>query len=139
MVSECGRFVLAYNGAIYNFRDLRAELEAAGERFRSQSDTEVLLASLRREGSRVLERLVGMFAFALWDRREQSLTRMAMRVARDVQNSGRSQLLEPMNPFDRRLVHSAISELEDVSTESQGDGPYKQIRVTYTGSAYQHR
>ena len=72
-------------------------------------------------------------------RREQSLIRMAMRVARDVQSSGRSQLLEPMNPFDRRLVHSAISELEDVSTESQGDGPYKQIRVTYTGSAYQHR
>jgi len=72
-------------------------------------------------------------------RREQSLTRMAMRVARDVQRSGRSQLLEPMNPFERRLVHTTISGLEDVSTESEGDGPYKQVRVTYTGSAYQHR
>ena len=72
-------------------------------------------------------------------RREQSLTRMAMRVARDVQRSGRSQLLEPMNPFERRLVHTTINGLEDVSTESEGDGPYKQVRVTYTGSAYQHR
>lgn len=72
-------------------------------------------------------------------RREQSLTRMAMRVARDVQRSGRSQLLEPMNPFERRLVHMTISGVEDVSTESEGDGPYKQVRVTYTGSAYQHR
>lgn len=72
-------------------------------------------------------------------RREQSLTRMAMRVARDVQRSGRSQLLEPMNPFERRLVHTTISDLDDVSTESEGDGPYKQVRVTYTGSAYQHR
>ena len=72
-------------------------------------------------------------------RRERSLTRMAMRVARDVQRSGRSQLLEPMNPFERRLVHTTINGLEDVSTESEGDGPYKQVRVTYTGSAYQHR
>lgn len=72
-------------------------------------------------------------------RREQNLTRMAMRVARDVQRSGRSQLLEPMNPFERRLVHTTISGVEDVSTESEGDGPYKQVRVTYTGSAYQHR
>ena len=72
-------------------------------------------------------------------RREQSLTRMATRVARDVQRSGRSQLLEPMNPFERRLVHTTISEMDDVSTESEGDGPYKQVRVTYTGSAYQHR
>lgn len=72
-------------------------------------------------------------------RREQSLTRMAMRVARDVQRSGRSQLLEPMNPFERRLVHTTINGVDDVSTESEGDGPYKQVRVTYTGSAYQHR
>ncbi len=72
-------------------------------------------------------------------RREQSLTRMAMRVARDVQRSGRSQLLEPMNPFERRLVHTTINALDDVSTESEGDGPYKQVRVSYTGSAYQHR
>ena len=72
-------------------------------------------------------------------RREQSLTRLAIKVARDVQRSGRSQLMDPMNPFERRLVHTAISDLEDVTTESEGDGPLKQVRVTYTGSSYQHR
>ena len=72
-------------------------------------------------------------------RREQSITRLAIKVARDVQRSGRSQLMDPMNPFERRLVHTAISDLEDVTTESEGDGHLKQVRVTYTGSSYQHR
>ena len=73
MVSDCGRFVIAYNGEIYNFRALRAELEAAGDRFRSESDTEVLLALLRREGAPGLARAVGMFAFALWDQERKEL------------------------------------------------------------------
>ena len=68
MVSDCGRFVIVHNGEIYNYRDLRTQLEAKGERFRTASDTEVLLALLRREGVAALGRLVGMFAFALWDR-----------------------------------------------------------------------
>ncbi|MEK7245962.1 MAG: asparagine synthetase B, partial [Pseudomonadota bacterium] len=74
MVSDCGRFVIAFNGEIYNFRSLRAELEAAGERFRSASDTEVLLALLKREGEAGLSRAVGMFAFALWDQERKELT-----------------------------------------------------------------
>ena len=73
MVSDCGRFVIAYNGEIYNFRALRAELEAAGERFRSASDTEVLLALLKREGTAGMARAVGMFAFALWDQERREL------------------------------------------------------------------
>ena len=73
MHSACGRYVLAYNGEIYNYRDLRADLEAAGVRVRSTGDTEVLLALLVRDGEAALERLVGMFAFALWDRQRQSL------------------------------------------------------------------
>ena len=77
MVSDCGRFVIVFNGEIYNFRALRAELEAAGDRFRSESDTEVLLALLRREGAAGISRAIGMFAFALWDneRRELLLAR----------------------------------------------------------------
>ncbi|MCC7016462.1 MAG: asparagine synthase (glutamine-hydrolyzing) [Rhodospirillales bacterium] len=77
MVSDCGRYVIAFNGEIYNFRSLRAELEAAGVRFRSDSDTEVLLALLKREGAAGLARAVGMFALALWDmeRRELLLAR----------------------------------------------------------------
>ncbi|MDP6785601.1 MAG: asparagine synthase (glutamine-hydrolyzing) [Rhodospirillales bacterium] len=73
MTSDCGRYVLSFNGEIYNYPDLRAQLEAKGERFRSASDTEVLLILLRREGTRALDRLVGMFAFALWDRETSEL------------------------------------------------------------------
>ncbi|MCB2101669.1 MAG: asparagine synthase (glutamine-hydrolyzing) [Rhodobacterales bacterium] len=73
MASPCGRWVLAYNGEIYNYRALRADLEARGETFASHSDTEVLLRLLMRHGVAALDRLVGMFAFALWDRRDGSL------------------------------------------------------------------
>ena len=66
-------------------------------------------------------------------RREQSLLRMATRVAREVRRSGRSRLLAPLNPFERRLVHAALGEMSDVSTESEGEGLYKQIRVSYVG------
>jgi asparagine synthase (glutamine-hydrolysing) len=72
-LSEDGRFALTYNGEIFNYRELRGELEAAGERFRSESDTEVLLRLLQRNGAAGLERVVGMFAFALWDRERREL------------------------------------------------------------------
>lgn len=63
-------------------------------------------------------------------RREQSLLRMATRVAQQVRRSGRSRLLAPLNPFERRLIHAALGELGGVATESEGDGLYKQIRVS---------
>jgi asparagine synthase (glutamine-hydrolysing) len=64
---------VVFNGEIYNFLDLRAELEAQGARFVSHSDTEVLLHGWRAWGEAMLPRLNGMFAFALWDAREQAL------------------------------------------------------------------
>jgi asparagine synthase (glutamine-hydrolysing) len=68
MVSADGRFVIAYNGEIYNAAELRRELEDAGVRFRGRSDTEVLLEHLARYGvEATLPRLIGMFAFALFD------------------------------------------------------------------------
>jgi len=76
MHSPCGRYVLVYNGEIYNHLELRTELENAGGGFdwRGHSDTETLLAALRHWGiQRALERLNGMFAFALWDGSEQTL------------------------------------------------------------------
>src|SRR5579864_2020743 len=58
---------IVYNGEIYNFRDLRRELEQGGAQFTSHSDTEVLLKAYARWGEQCLTRLRGMFAFALWD------------------------------------------------------------------------
>ena len=74
MADPTGRYVLTYNGEIYNYRTLRAELEQAGVAFRTRSDTEVLLALFTREGLACLARLEGIFAFAVWDRQERRLT-----------------------------------------------------------------
>jgi len=72
MLSHSGRYVIAYNGEIYNFRDVRKELEHEGADFRGDSDTEVLLTAIDTWGiENAVKRLVGMFAFVLWDR-EQS-------------------------------------------------------------------
>jgi len=68
-----GRFVLAYNGEVYNFRDLRRELGNLGVRFRSQGDTEVVLQALVHWGAAALKRFNGMFALAFWDRAERKL------------------------------------------------------------------
>jgi len=73
MVSPDGRFVLAYNGELYNYVELREGLGPNVWPWRGTSDTEVLLALLTREGLRCLPRLRGMFAFALWDRMRRSL------------------------------------------------------------------
>jgi asparagine synthase (glutamine-hydrolysing) len=73
MASPCGRWVIAFNGEIYNYRRLKSELEAVGESFASSSDTELLLRLLMRDGLAALDRLIGMFAFALWDREAREL------------------------------------------------------------------
>ena len=74
MTSPDGRYVLALNGEIYNFREIRADLEKGGETFNGHSDTEALLRLFVREGfERCLKRLRGMFAFAVWDRVEDTL------------------------------------------------------------------
>lgn len=73
MVSSDGRYVISYNGEIYNYRELRAELKAIGVEFYSDSDTEVLLYALITWGTAALNKLNGMFAFALWDRKKEKL------------------------------------------------------------------
>jgi asparagine synthase (glutamine-hydrolysing) len=73
MLSEDGKVALTFNGEIYNFRELREELEARGDRFVSQSDTEVLLRLFLSEGLDMLHRLNGIFAFGIWDGRSNEL------------------------------------------------------------------
>jgi len=74
MTSPDGRFVLSFNGEIYNYRVLRQELKAKGYQFRTNTDTEVLLCAFMEWGTDCLIRLNGMFAFAIWDNRERALT-----------------------------------------------------------------
>ncbi|KWV93073.1 XrtA/PEP-CTERM system amidotransferase [Erythrobacter sp. YT30] len=73
MHSFDGRYVIVYNGEIYNFRALRSELEEGGARFRTSGDTEVILAAYARWGADCLSRLDGMFAFALYDTQDRTL------------------------------------------------------------------
>src|SRR5215216_3500706 len=75
MVSADGRFVIAYNGEVYNHQESRRELEGLGVAFRGTSDTEVILEACAAWSVReTLPRLNGMFAIALWDRAEATLT-----------------------------------------------------------------
>lgn len=74
MLSRSGRYVITFNGEIYNFRDLRRRLEAEGASFTGHSDTEVFLAAAESWGIRkAMDEAIGMFAFGLWDRHERTL------------------------------------------------------------------
>lgn len=74
MITPDNRYVLSYNGEIYNFRELRTELEASGYQFRSHTDSEVVLNALAKWGVKALDRFNGMFALAFWDRKEKNTT-----------------------------------------------------------------
>jgi len=73
MANEDGQVRIVYNGEVYNYSDLRRELEARGHVFRTRSDTEVLVHAYEQWGEAMLDRLNGQFAFAIYDRRMQSV------------------------------------------------------------------
>ena len=73
MTNEDGRYWITFNGEIYNYRELRQELVSRGHCFRSQTDTEVILHLFEESGAACVDRLNGMFAFAIWDTKERSL------------------------------------------------------------------
>ncbi|MCF7943254.1 MAG: protein jag [Spirochaetia bacterium] len=66
-------------------------------------------------------------------RHEEHLVKLAYKTAEQVKETKRSRLLEPMNPFERRLIHTALNDIIEVDTRSEGDGLYKQVRVFYKG------
>ena len=75
MTSSCGRYVITYNGEIYSCDALKPELETLGHRFRGHSDTEIIIEAIAEWGLRAtVERLIGMFAFAVWDRKDRRLS-----------------------------------------------------------------
>jgi asparagine synthase (glutamine-hydrolysing) len=99
MHSSCERFVLAYNGEVYNALELRVELEAAGRPFRGHSDTEVIVEGFAVWGvEQTVRRLIGMFALAAWDRRERRLTLVRDRLG-----------IKPLywGVFDNRLIFAS--------------------------------
>ena len=101
MADAAGRLWVVFNGEIYNHADLRRELEGLGDRFRTRSDTEVLLHAYRRWGPGMLSRLNGQFAFAIWDAADRSLF-----VARD--RFGEKPLYWAAAPGGRVLIASEI-------------------------------
>ncbi len=74
MFTADGRYAITFNGEIYNYLELREQLRAKGHSFRTETDTEVLLAAFAEWGIDCLRRLNGMFAFGIWDNQEQTLT-----------------------------------------------------------------
>ena len=72
-LSDDGRYVMVYNGEIYNFRDFYSELKSHGFDIKTNSDTEVLMKLFQLYGLEMLNRLNGMFAFAIWDKKERKL------------------------------------------------------------------
>ena len=89
----------------------------------------VYAGNLAEEDQRSLKVIVDSENYR--NRREDHLVRLAIKTAQQVRRSRTSQLLEPMNPFERRLIHTALGEMDDIHTESEGDGLIKQVRVSF--------
>ncbi len=66
-----------------------------------------------------------------WNKRESSIKKLAIQTARSVRKTRKPRILEPMNPFERRLVHLTLQELDDIETKSEGEGIYKRVKVSF--------
>jgi asparagine synthase (glutamine-hydrolysing) len=120
MVSKSDRYVLTFNGEVYNFVELRRELEARGATFRGHSDTEVMLAAFEAWGVvPAVQRFVGMFAFALWDAEERRLwlardrlgikPLYAARIGKTLAFGSELKALLAVPGFDRRVDRSVLA------------------------------
>lgn len=124
MLDAAGDLCITFNGEIYNFLELRAELEQLGHAFRSRTDTEVILAAFRQWGAAMLPRLNGMFAFAIHDRRDQSLF-----LARD--RAGEKPLFVRRTPDGLTFASELKALLEDPSMERRVDRTAFELYLAY--------
>ena len=119
MFSADGNLVIVFNGEIYNFQELRKELEEKGYSFKTKTDTEVILALYQFEGVKCLDKLFGMFAIALWDRRKQELF-----LARDRLGKKPLYYYHDKKRFVFGSEIKAILEIETVPKEIREDAIY---------------
>jgi len=149
MANDDGCVQLIFNGEIYNYRQLRTELESKGHQFRGQSDTEVLLHMYLEQGAEMLPRLNGIFAFALWDARTESMliardalgvkplyfTDNSRGIAFGSELKGLLKLVPEARELDAASLHRYMSFLW-----CPGDGtPLKQVRKVLPGQALELR
>lgn len=119
MFSEDGNLVIVFNGEIYNYLELRKDLEKKGYEFKSKTDTEVILALYQFEGFRCLDKLFGMFAIALWDKHKQELF-----LARDRLGKKPLYYYHDQKKFVFGSEIKAILEIETVPKEIRHDAIY---------------
>jgi asparagine synthase (glutamine-hydrolysing) len=144
MVSANGRFSTVFNGEIYNFREIRAELAAHGVQFRSTSDTEVVLEAYALWGIAAVERFIGMFALAIWDRIEQRLLLIRDRVGvkplyfflHDGIFAFASELrgLQPFRSWPRDLDRGALGEFFQFGYIAGSRTIFQAVRVIEAGT-----
>ena len=126
MTSHDGKYIIIFNGEIYNFQALRAELGAAGYPFKTLTDTEVILALYATEGENLLSKLNGMFAFALWD-----TTTKKLMIARDRMGKKPLYYLQTETQFAFASEIKAILTLPDVPRDIRLDAVYDFFAYQY--------
>jgi asparagine synthase (glutamine-hydrolysing) len=135
MVSTDSRYVLSFNGEIYNYQELRPDLEGEWS-FQTHGDTEVLLAGLVLRGTAFIDRMEGMWAFALWDNQEQRLLLCRDRMGKKplyYQTDGSSLACASELPALRRLVGQAWAEDLDATADFLSHGYYLPGTTAYQG------
>jgi len=131
MLSDDGRLAIVFNGEVYNFPELRRDLQSRGVRFVSDSDTEVLLYGYREWGEQVVDRLVGMYAFAIWDAKNDQLF-----LARD--RAGEKPLYYANGTWGFAFASEvgALTELPDVNTEIDPEALSLYLQYQYVPAPY---
>ncbi|HMM61549.1 MAG TPA: asparagine synthetase B, partial [Candidatus Rifleibacterium sp.] len=144
MVSGNGRFVIAFNGEIYNFATVRKQLEDCGTIFKSNSDTEVVIEAFATWGTECVSRFIGMFAFAIFDLRDQRLFLCRDRAGVKPLHyfwdghffafASEIRALREYPAFRKQLNRQAVAEFFQYGYISQPDSIYQNVKKLPPGS-----